>query len=81
VAPEHEARRAYGARELRCHLVEVVEVQVAVAAGPHESPTARSHCCATMCVSSAYEAMLNGTPRKMSALRWYSWHDSRPPAT
>ena len=31
-----------------------------------------------MCISSAYDAMLNGTPRKMSALRWYSWHDSRP---
>jgi hypothetical protein len=34
-----------------------------------------------MCVSSAYDAMLKGTPRKMSALRWYIWQDRRPPAT
>jgi hypothetical protein len=34
-----------------------------------------------MCVSSAYDAMLNGTPRNTSAERWYSWQDNRPPAT
>ncbi len=25
--------------------------------------------------------MLNGTPRNRSALRWYSWQESRPSAT
>jgi len=28
-----------------------------------------------MWVNNAYEAILNGTPRKISALRWYSWQD------
>lgn len=32
-------------------------------------------------VSRAYEAMLNGTPRNMSAERWYNWQDSLPSAT
>ena len=32
-------------------------------------------------VNRAYEAMLNGTPRNTSALRWYSWQDKRPSAT
>jgi hypothetical protein len=29
-----------------------------------------------MMVSSAYEAMLKGTPSPTSADRWYSWQDS-----
>jgi hypothetical protein len=32
-------------------------------------------------VNNAYEAMLKGTPRKISALRWYSWQDNLPFAT
>jgi hypothetical protein len=36
---------------------------------------------AIMWVSRAYDAMLNGTPRNMSALRWYSWHESLPSTT
>src|SRR5581483_10713757 len=43
-----------------------------------KSPTSSPQICATMWVSSAYEAMLNGTPRNTSAERWYSWHESRP---
>ena len=37
--------------------------------------------CATIISSSEYDAMLNGTPRNRSALRWYSWQLSLPSAT
>jgi hypothetical protein len=34
-----------------------------------------------MSVRRAYEAILKGTPRNMSALRWYIWQERRPSAT
>ena len=39
------------------------------------------HACASMRVSSAYDAMLNGTPRPRSHERWYIWQLSSPCAT
>ena len=36
---------------------------------------------AIIIVKSAYEAILNGTPRNTSALLWYNWHESLFSAT
>ena len=45
------------------------------------TPGCKPHTCAIIIVRRAYEAILNGTPRNTSALRWYSWQESFPSAT
>ena len=56
--------------QLEAGLVEVVHVEVRVAQRVHEVADLEGGTWATMWVSRAYDAMLNGTPRKTSAERW-----------
>lgn len=51
------------ARKLKLSLFEVIEYRWTSPPVHTKSPGCRSHCCANMCVSNAYEAMLNGTPK------------------
>ena len=46
-----------------------------------KSPAFKPVTCATIMSRSAYEAMLKGTPKKVSALRWYICRLKRPSAT
>ena len=57
-------------RELSLRLLDVIQIQVDIAKGVDEFRGSRPQTWATIMVNMAYEAILNGTPRKTSALRW-----------
>ena len=69
---ERTARQRPGlAAELDARLLQMVVVEVGVARRCGRTRRAADPVTwATISVSSAYEAMLKGTPRKTSALRW-----------
>ena len=77
----HDGQRTRRARKLLVGLFEVVQVEMRIAERMDELPASSPHTWATIIVSRAYEAILKGTPRKVSALRWYIWQERRPPAT
>jgi len=59
----HPGQRAAIAGKLLAGLVKVVVVQMQIAKGMNKSPGLKSQTCATIIVSSEYDAMLKGTPR------------------
>lgn len=66
----HLGQRSRLPGELQTCLVEMIDVEVRIAEGMHEVAGTKAVTCAIICSSRAYEAILNGTPRKQSALRW-----------
>ena len=77
----HPRQRPRFTTELRARLLQVVAYRWASPNVWMNSCACRPVACAIIMVNSAYEAILNGTPRNTSALRWYSWQDKRPSAT
>ena len=60
----HLRQRTRFAGQLQFYLFQMIQIDMCVTECMNEVT------CATICSNSAYEAMLKGTPRKMSALRW-----------
>jgi hypothetical protein len=66
----HARERTRRAGERLARLLEMVQIEVRVAEREDDSPGLKPVTCATISVRSEYDAILNGTPRKRSALRW-----------
>ena len=56
--------------QLEFHLFQVVQIDMCISQGMYKIPAFNPVTWATICKSNAYDAMLKGTPRKISALRW-----------
>ena len=69
------------ARKLRVNLREMVAVKVAVPARPDEVTHFKIALLRDHVRQQRVRRDIEGTPRKMSALRWYSWQESCPSAT
>lgn len=66
----HFRKRVGFPRKLQFNLFNMIQVDVSISQGANKSPGFSEVICAIIRVSSAYEAILKGTPRKMSQLRW-----------
>lgn len=66
----HLRQCAWFAAKLQFDLIQVVQIDMASPSVWINSPAFSPVTCAIICSSSAYDAILNGTPRNISALRW-----------
>ena len=66
----HLRQCAWFAAKLQFDLIQVVQIDMGNAKCMDNSPAFSPVTCAIICSSSAYDAILNGTPRNISALRW-----------
>ena len=74
-------QRQRRARELLIRLLQVIQVQVAVAAGPDELAQFKIALLREHVRQQRVGGDVERHAQEKSALRWYSWQDRRPSAT